>query len=73
MDQVLHEAWVKNTGGLAMAEEEIRLSEKERQLLLRVLQQVQLATPGGIIRSDLDALIRTLSGVNKFVVVKTAN
>jgi hypothetical protein len=71
MDEVLHEAWAKNTGGVAMAQEEIRLGETERQLLLRVLQTVMLATPGGVMRTDIDALIRKFSGVDKVVVVKT--
>jgi hypothetical protein len=69
MDEVLHEAWVKNTGGVAMAE--IRLSEKERQLLLRALKQVVVATPGGIIRSELEDLVRKFSGEDRVVVVKT--
>jgi hypothetical protein len=56
---------------VAMAQGEIRLSEKERQLLLRTLQQVQLATPVGIIRSDLNELIRKFSGADKVGIVKT--
>ena len=71
MEEVLHEAWAKSTGGVAMAQDEIRLSDQERQLLLRVLTTVMLATPGGVLRDDINSLIRKMSGVDKVLVVKT--
>jgi hypothetical protein len=56
-----------------MAQQEIRLSDPERKLLLRLLMTVLLATPGGVMRDDIDNLIRKFNGDDKVVVVKTRN
>ena len=53
-----------------MAQQEIRLSDDEHRLLMRLLTTVLLATPGGVMRDVINNLIRKLSGKTKVVVLK---